>query len=269
MKVFVNGSCEPANIFTLIDPSSFSEAEFEVHVLNALRCVYRDYHCIPFRGGFEFDGGVHEADLALVHKSFSHWYVLEVELASHSLYGHVVPQITSFRYGSPQLSCIDYLVRFIPDMTEARAESLIRFVPYAVAVIANRLEPEWIAPLRAVDSQLITVSVFERFDGGFAHETEGSLYLPHESLGFFLYSALDRSIRVNLSTDLSVGVIQIEDPYGNVGLWTVRSTSESLWITKNVGDPGLPDNQMLQVMRTQAGKITLRLPGSIKRRSSN
>ncbi len=108
MKIFVSGACHPQNIFTLIDPTAFSEAQFEVHVLGALQCTYPDYYCIPFRGGFSFDGETHEADLALVHRSFSHWYVLEVELVSHSLHGHVVPQVRSFRYGS--LECPAFFV---------------------------------------------------------------------------------------------------------------------------------------------------------------
>ena len=261
MRTFVNGACEPANIFAQVDPTSFSEAEFEVHVLQAFRCVYRDYHCIPFRGGFAFEGVRHEADLALVHRTFSHWYVIEVELLAHSLHAHVIPQVRCFRYGNPLESCVDYLVRFIPDMSEARAEALIKFVPYAVAVVANRFDLDWSSTLRAVETQLLTVSVFEKHDGTFAHETEGALYFTRESLGFHLYSALDRSFRLNRNCGLTEGELQIEDPLGNVGLWTVRLSSDALWVTKNVGDPGLPDKTMLQLLRTQTGRLTLRVPG--------
>ena len=263
MRTFVNGTCEPANIFAQVDPTSFSEAEFEVHVLKAFQCIFSDYHCIPFRGGFEFESVRHEADLALVHRNFSHWYVLEVELLSHSLHGHVVPQVRCFRYGAPLESCVDYLVRFIPDMTDARAEALVRFVPYTVAVIVNRFDLEWQSSLKVVETQLLTVSIFEKLDGSFALEAEGTLYIPRESLGFFVYSALDRSIRLSRKCGLAEGEVQIEDPYGGVGLWTVRAASDTLWVTKNVGDPGLPDNSMLQVLRTQTGKITLRLPGTV------
>lgn len=262
MKIFVSGACEAQNIFTLVDPTSFSEKDFELHTLGALRCVYPDYHCVPFRGGFEFDGHVYEADLALVHKNLTHWFVLEIELVSHSLYAHVIPQVRSFRYGKPLSSCVDYLCRFVPGLSEAHAESLVRFVPYSVAVVANRAEPDWATALRSLDVQFMTVSVFNCCNGNFAHETEGSLYVPHLSLGFYNYSAADRSIRLDHSCGLAEGVVQMEDPSGSTGLWTIRATEDALWVTKNTGDPGLPDNRMLQVLKTQTGKLTLRLTAS-------
>jgi hypothetical protein len=117
MKVFVKGSCTPENTYTLADPTTFSKGEFESHVLAALRCVYPEYYCIPFRGGFEFDGDTHEADLALIHREFSHWFILEVELVSHSLHSHVVPQVRCFQYGNPLDSCSDHLCRHVPNMT--------------------------------------------------------------------------------------------------------------------------------------------------------
>jgi hypothetical protein len=260
MKIFISGACQPENIFTLMDPTAFSEAEFEAHVVSALSCVYKDYFCIPFRGGFKFDEDVHVADLALVHKAFSHWFVIEVELVSHSLHSHVVPQVRCFEFGAPQKSCVDYLCRYIPTMTQKHAESLLKYVPRSVAVIANRADQLWTDVLRGVNTQFMAVSVFSKHDGGFALETDGSLYVPRESLGFFTYSALSRSIRMARGCGLAEGVIQIQDPYGNVGLWTARASEDALWITKNSGDPGLEDRIMLQMLRTASGELTLRRP---------
>lgn len=262
MKTFISGECTTDKIFTLIDPTSFSEAEFEGHVQAALRCVYPDYFCVPFRGAFSFDEEIFEADLALVHRSFSHWFVLEVELVSHSLQHHVLPQVRAFRFGRPLDSCVTYLCRHVPGVDMMRAQSLLRYVPKNVAVIANRTDPEWTVALRGCDVQSLTVSVFRKSDGGLAHETEGSLYVPHESLGFFSYSASNRSFRVPLGTALSEGEIQIEDPNGAVGIWIVRSSLDALWVTKQVGDPGIPNNSLLQILKTHTGRITMRLPSS-------
>jgi hypothetical protein len=106
----------------------------------------------------------------------------------------------------------------------------------------------------------MAVSVFSRSDGGYALETDGSLNVPDVSLGFFSYSAVNRTIRVSLSCGLPEGVIQIEDPYGSLGLWTVRASEDALWVTKNAGDPGIADRVLLQILRTQTGKLALRLP---------
>ena len=54
----------------------------------------------------------------------------------------------------------------------------------------------------------------------------------------------------------------MEDPFGVVGLWVVRSAIDGLWVTKDVGDPGIVDNSMVQFLRTHNGRITMRLPGT-------
>lgn len=260
MRIFVNGECKRENIFSLVDPTAFSEADFEMHVKAALSCVYHEYHCFSFKGAFEFDGDVCIADLALVHRDFSHWFILEVELVSHSLHGHVIPQVRCFAYGLPKESIAEQLARNIPGCSIAQARTLLRFVPRCVAVVANRFEPNWVEVLRALNVQFMAVSVFNTVDGGYAVETEGTLNVPHVSLGFFTYSAPNRTIRVSLGCGLREGVIQIEDPYGVPGLWTVRASEDAVWITKNAGDPGIADNALLQLLKTQGGKLTLKLP---------
>ena len=262
MRTFISGACTADKIYSLVDPSGFSEDHFEQHVMAALTCVYPEYHCVPFRGGFAFDENSFEADLALVHKSFSHWFVIEVELLSHSLQHHVLPQVRAFRFGRPLESCVTYLCRHIPNVDASRAYSLLRYVPKNVAVIANRQDAEWAATLRGCDVQFLSVSIFERADGTIAHETEGSLYVPHQSLGFFSYYSPARSFRMPLGAEFDEGDIQIEDPFGVVGLWTVRYAKDAVWVTKQVGDPGIPNKSLLQVLRTHTGRITMRLPAA-------
>lgn len=140
-----------------------------------------------------------------------------------------------------------------------QARSLLRYVPRGVAVVANRNDSEWSTALRACDIQLLTVSIFERADETTAVEAEGSLYVPTLSIGFFTYFAVNRSFRMPLTTNMDDGEIQIEDPFGSIGLWIVRRGPDVIWVTKNIGDPGIPDSSMLQVVRTETGRITLRL----------
>jgi hypothetical protein len=142
----------------------------------------------------------------------------------------------------------------------SQAYSLLRYVPRNVAVIANRQEPDWAASLRGCDVQFMTVSVFKRSDGKVAHETEGSLYVPHISLGFFSYYAPSRSFRMPSASGIGEGDLQIEDPFGVIGAWTVRYATDGVWVTKQTGDPGIPHNSLLQVLKTHTGRITMRLP---------
>lgn len=261
MKTLLTGDCHNENVFQLIDPAEFSEAQFEAETIKALCCLYQDYFCGPFRGSFDLDGETRVADLALIHKSFTHWFVIEVELISHSLDKHVLPQIRCFRFGEASESCITSFCNGFAGLDRNRAESLLRFVPRSIAVVVNRYEREWELSLKALDTQLITLSIFRERSGRTAHEIQGFLHVVRESLGFAQYSSIDRSFRLPISSDIPRGSIQIEDPFGALSAWVVRESNGYLWVTKEVGDPALPHNKHLQVLRAYDGRITLKLPG--------
>jgi len=257
MKLFVGGDCASRDVFNLLDPSAFSEAEFESHAVKALVCAYPEYYCIAFRADFSFENELRRSDLALVHRSLSHWFIVEVELLSHSLLGHVVPQVRCFRYGDPLSSCIELLCDAIPEINYSRAVSFIQYIPRSVVVVVNRHSSEWVSCFRGLDVQMITLLVYRRKDGQIAHEIDGSLLVVKENLGFFRYSAIDRSLRLPPSISDITDRVQIEDPFGVVGSWLVSRTEEATWLTKEAGDPGFPHNEMLQVLRTNAGTLKL------------
>lgn len=259
MRIFIGGNCTSETIFDLLDPSAFSEVEFETQAIEALVCAYPEYYCIAFRADFSFENQVRRSDLALVHRTFSHWFVVEVELVSHSLMGHVVPQVRCFRYGDPLSSCAGLLCDAIPEIDYSRALAFLQFIPRSVVVVANRYSREWASCFRGLDVQMITLSVYRRHDGQIAHEIDGTLLVAKENLGFFRYSAIDRSLRLPLSLTDIVDRVEIEDPFGVTGSWLVSRTEEAVWLTKEMGDPGFPDNEMLQVLRTDKGTLKLSL----------
>ncbi len=259
MKIFVGGNCASDAVFNLFDPSAFSEADFEQHVVKALTCAYPDYKCIAFRAEFSFENQIRRSDLALIHSSLSHWFIVEVELLSHSLMGHVVPQVRCFRYGDLLSSSANLLCDSLPQIGYNRAISFLQFVPRSVLVVVNRESAEWRSCFRGLDVQMVTVSVYRRNDGQIAHEIGGSLFVVKENLGFFRYSAIDRSLRLPTTVSTMEERVQVEDPFGATGTWIVTRTDDAVWITKEIGDPGLPDNEMLQVIRTATGGLKLTL----------
>lgn len=265
MKLFIDSKCSSDAAFDLVDPSGFSEGEFEAHAVKALVCAFPDYRCIPFRADFSFEGQIKRSDLALVHRSYSHWFIVEVELVSHSLMGHVVPQIRCFRYGEPFSSCANLLVEALPGLDYSQAVSFLQFIPRSVLVVVNRQTGEWSSTLRGLDVQMITITVYRRKDGTIAHEIDGSLTVAKENLGFFRYSASDRSFRIPTSVPLRLeGEVRVEDPYGAVGVWIASKAEDGVWLTKLSGDPGFPHNEMLQVLRTSSGILKLALTSILK-----
>lgn len=257
MKKLVMGECTSDNIFHLVDPTGFVEIDFEAEVVKALTCLLSDYWCGVFSGTFVLDGDRRNADLALIHKSISHWFVIEVELAGHSFEHHILPQVRCFRYGEPEPTCVASLCRAFSTLNPQQAESLLRHVPRHVAVIGNLHVPEWQAALRAIDTQYLTVSVYRNHRGVSAHEVAGRLAATRESLGFARYSAIDNCLRINKGCGLGIGRVQFIDQFGTPTQWTIREQGGVLWISKDAGPTLLEHRCFVQLVRTSDGQITL------------
>lgn len=258
MRKLLTGDCHADNIFHLVDPTAFLEIDFEAEVVKALTCLLPEYWCGVFAGTFLLEGERRNADLALIHKSLSHWFVVEVELAGHSFDGHVLPQVRCFRFGEPEESCVTSLARAFTSITRDQAASILRYIPRYVAVVSNLPDVEWTKSLRALDVQHLTVSVYRDRNGRTAHEVEGRLIARTESLGFAQFSAIDKCLRINKGCGLPVGNIQIVDQFGNLSPWTVREDSGVLWVTKDRGPTLLEHNGYVQIIRAFDGRIWIK-----------
>lgn len=258
MKKLMTGDCQQDNIFHLVDPTQFVEIDFEAEVVKALTCLMPEYLCGVFAGAFVLEGERRIADLALIHKSLSHWFVVEVELAGHSFEHHVLPQVRCFRYGEAESSCVTSLVRGFEELERHQAESLLRYVPRYVAVVGNLPDPSWTSALLAVEVQHLTVSIYRDRNGRSAHEVEGRLIARVESLGFASYSAVDNCLRIPKGCGLPVGNVQIVDQFGNLTEWTIREDGGSLWICKDRGPALIKHQSYVQVLRGFDGRISIR-----------
>lgn len=259
MKRLLVGDCHIDRIFDLMDPDAPTEQEFEFTVAKALSCAYPNYKCVVFTGSFRLEEQRHRPDLALVAGDFSHWFVLEVELASHSLERLVLPQVRAFRYGETEPDCEVILAREL-GVDPGRASTLVRYVPRSVAVVVNHEDEGWRRALDVNGIQMLVVSVFKARTGEMAVHLQGSLEAPAENLGFGTYSATDRSIRFPALVRLPDGAVRIDDRDGGVGIWRVTRAGEVAWITKEAGLPNIDDGAFVQLVRTLDGRISLLRP---------
>jgi len=255
MRTILVGDCAAERLFQLNDPDAPNEAQFELDVARALSCIYRNHHCIVFSGTFSYQNENFAADLALIARDFSHWFIIEVELVSHSFEHHVLPQVISFRYGEPQSDCLRVLAREL-SVSLQRAQTLLEFVPRGVAVIANKYNRDWEVALRSHGIQFLTVSRFQSSNGTDAIEINGSLAVKTENLGFGKYSAMDRSLILPRDAKLPLGPIQIGSTTGAVSTWIVNRDDSYTWIRKETGIPDIPDGAFVQIVRSADGRLS-------------
>lgn len=257
MTAILVGDCKASNLFELWDPDAALETEFELIVAKALMCIYPGYHCFPFGGTFKLEDNVSRPDIALVARDLSHWFVIEVELVSHSLDGHVLPQIRTFRYGEPQLDCISVLTKAL-SMDRSQIQTFLMTVPRTVAVIANKRHRDWEISLRSLQVQLLTVSAFNSPAGIQAVEVDGRLIAQQSHIAFGQYFATDRALRFHQGVQLPSGEIMIDSFDGLGSIWTVTRDSTWAWVTKNQGTPDIANGVFVQMIRAFGGRFLMR-----------
>lgn len=259
MSTIVVGDCATENIFEIWDADAARESEFEFIVAKALICIYPNYHCFPFAGSFKLEDNVSRPDIAMVAKDMSHWFVIEVEIISHSLDAHVLPQIRAFRYGEPQSDCVGILSRELR-MDPGQVETFLLSVPRTVAVIANKRHRDWEISFRSLEVQLLTVSAFSSPAGVQAVEVDGRLIAQQEHIGFGYYAATDRSLRFHRGVNLPDGAIMIDEFSGAGSMWTVTRDASYAWVTRNKGTPDILNGSLIQMVRAYGGRFSIKQP---------
>jgi hypothetical protein len=259
MTTMLVGECDPANLFELWDPDAPLEAEFELIVAKALMCIYPSYHCFPFGGTFKLEDNVSRPDIALVAKDLSHWFVIEVELVSHSLDKHVLPQIRTFRYGEPQTDCLSVLTNALK-MERRQIQTFLLTVPRTVAVIANKRHRDWEISLRSLQVQLLTVLAYHSTSGVQAIEVDGKLVAPQEHIAFGEYFATDRCLRFHKDVRIPDGDIMIDSFDGAGSMWMVTRDGTFAWLTKKRGVPDIVNGSIVQIIRAFGGRFSMRRP---------
>ncbi|PTR33650.1 hypothetical protein C8J98_103413 [Luteibacter sp. OK325] len=260
MKTLVLCNPQGREVVAQIDPDRFAEDQFEHYVVTALCAAYSDYHCMTFGGAtFIYQGDRRRPDLALVAKDYSHWFVIEVELHSHSFQNHVLPQARCFALGEPEASCATSMAAGL-GIERAQAETIVSLVPRAAAVVSNRWSRSWATSLKALTCQMLAVNVFGSSPAAPHLEISGSLSCFEYSIGFGIYNAKDKSIRLSKSVKLSIGTIQIIDNRGFPAMWVSRQTANHLWLSKLEGTPDIPDNSHIQIVRDVSNRFILRIP---------
>lgn len=143
-----------------VSPDSVYEPEFEDLVIQHAPVLFPDYHCVRYSRLVTSPAGDSRADLALVDREYRSWYVVEIELASHSLAGHVLPQMQRLSLARYSESDAEWIAERSPSVDLDRLKLLVESTSPSFIVVVNAPVPRWIEPLRGLG---VTVAVVEPF----------------------------------------------------------------------------------------------------------
>jgi hypothetical protein len=154
-KVLFNGEW-----FKQISVSALYETEYERVFSSNVELIYPGYYLVPFKLTVSDEADSAKADFALIHKECRDWWIVEVELGSHPLEGHVLPQVRTLSravYGQREA---EYLCAKQPSLEKDRVAAMMKGQQPRVLVMVNTPKPDWVEPLKRFDA---LVGVFEIF----------------------------------------------------------------------------------------------------------
>jgi hypothetical protein len=245
-----------------ISPGALFEDDYErLLIANRLE-LYPAWHLVKFKQIVESEYGSARADLALIDKRYRGWWVVEVERGSHSLSGHVEPQVRSLATGQYTTAHADALHRELPTLNARALTELVRGEQPRVLVLVNEPRPEWKADLARWKAKVGVVEIFRSHRDVDVLRVNGDH--PDDLGDVITYCKLDPLLPTALlvSSPAAIGVRngeRVELLYnGGLTEWKRIDSADSAWLmpTRRAPLPEEPSNYL--IMEDESGKLILR-----------
>jgi hypothetical protein len=225
--------------YDAINSHSWYEREYENLVVDRSGVLFPDWLCVRFTTIVEGeDGGRNKPDLALIDRHYRTWWVVEVELAHHDLYGHVLPQVETFKTGRYGADHADALLRARPELDGGRLRAMMSGEHPEVLVIVDAPVEAWRGPLRSAGIALAIVEPFRDSSNHLILRLNGHQPQPPSALltRCSRHPSFKRLWRV-----MSPAALPPDDPLliewgGTVVRWTRSQLADGVLIRPDRGD---------------------------------
>ena len=247
--------------YELVSSEGQYESDFESIIVSRANSLFPQFNVIPFKIPVESEEGRKVPDLALVDFSYRFWWVVEVEMAHHSLYSHVIPQVEVFARGKYGEEHANHLASSRADLEKSALQDMMMGAQPRVAVVVNRSVPNWIEPLHKLDAILTIVEIFRsgrnqhilRVNGDYPEAAE-----PQIATRCRLDGMLPNLLLVDSPAALGVATgeqILIEFN-GGLTTWSRLDASDRVWLVPGGRNP-LISNQEYVIWRDSDSRLIL------------
>jgi hypothetical protein len=240
------------------DASAVLEAEFETTAMRLLARLHPNCHVFRFKPPVDLDGVVWQPDIALLHREFEYFCVVEIERYNKSLDKHVLPQVIGFRDG-------DYgevAVAMIAEATGLRsqeARTVLHCIPRFVAVVVNGEAEGWREALASENVQMLSITQFGQDGGSQAYLISGQLQSHVRSLGIGTVHATEQAIRIKKSAYWIENRQYTVITNAGKSSWTGFDAGVSIWLVKDRGVVDLPNGKYVQFLQGDDDLISIRV----------
>jgi hypothetical protein len=252
-----------------VDTAPTYESAFEGVVRSQARVLFPGYRALPFKCTVENETSSARADFALIERRYLNWWVVEVEMAHHSLQSHVAPQVVTLstaRYGPKEA---DYLSRQAPDLPKERIADLLRGLPPKVLVIVNRpTSKDWQLTLRPLGAELAVFEIFRSDRDRYVYRVDGFLPVAGDEVASecWLEPSMPWMLRIAAPAGLSLPADRpIEILWnGRETRWLRQAGRDMIWLVCTDRNPLSVDERYL-VVQVPARVLEFRVLGRIRR----
>jgi hypothetical protein len=141
-KLFLDGKRYEA-----LSSTSLQELEYQALILQSAESLFPGLIVVPFTKVVYFEGVGNAADFAVIDPQYRRWWVIEVELAHHSLEGHVVPQVHTLANARYGLDEARWLAERADSLDEQSLIHMMQGAQPTVTVVVNMLQADWVTQL--------------------------------------------------------------------------------------------------------------------------
>lgn len=246
--------------FDEISPSALAETEFESLLIQNAELVRADSVIVPFKMTVYSPESSARADLAIIASDYRHWVVVEVELAKHDLYGHVIPQIRVLREATYTQECVDYIHRKCPSLNRDKLCQMMLGDSPDVLVLVNKPDAEWQREVRRYGAHMMVFEIFRSLNNRHIFVIDGEPpRLTQSFLSELSFGLLPRCLTVSSPAALPVApgqkfAVEIDD---QLTYWERFQTASSVYLSP-IGTMPISPGQKYALVRSESGQYAIR-----------
>lgn len=255
-RLLVDGSW-----FDPVQADSIYESDLEDLIIKQAPIIYPNYWVIKYKRVINSEYGNAIPDLAFIEKDYRAWYLCEVELGSHNLYSHVIPQVSVFsnaRVGGAEAS---YMATKDTNLDENQLTAMMKGVPPGVVVLVNTFDPVWREALSQWGALVGYIELYRDPGQRLIMRINGDdLTIPAELISECVRDAhLPNALRVNAPAPIE----QLANPdlelwyEGGRTLWKVLRSGGSCWLLPKERCPLGAKDQRFTITRDANTRIRL------------
>jgi hypothetical protein len=243
-----------------VAPTSIYESDFQAMVVAQAQHIFPDYAVIRFDKIVASEHGAAKADLALVDRHYRFWWVVEIELSTHSLEGHVRPQVqtlSSAEYGADEAG---YISDRSPGLDAAKVQQMMKGNQPRVLVVVNAPMPYWQISLSHLGAIVAVVEVYRSDKNRLVFRLDGDYpALPHN---FVSHCHLDSALPKLMVVESPGGLPQTMDSRltirfeGGVTRWLKVESRDTVWLIPD-GPLGLQPRARYILRQGEDGELDL------------